>query len=213
MPLNHSKKRDLDGRPAPINRVISFLTLSDVFSWSSFAVINALVGLYLANRFGQDAIKFIGIGIGINTLTRGIFEIPIGMLTDRVKRDRDEIWLLFLGCFLMGLTYVLLPTIIDPSGYFALMFLFGLGSALNLNTWRKLFAKNVDKNKEGTQYGVYDTIIAFTAAIISFISGYISSLNPEYFPYVIFFLGILIMTGGLAALGIFTVDRRKSFSV
>jgi len=78
------KKRDLVGRPAPINKVIMFLTASDIFTWSSGAIINALVGLFLALKFGEDAVRFVGIGIAINTLTRGIFEIPIGLLTDRI---------------------------------------------------------------------------------------------------------------------------------
>jgi len=63
------------------------------------------------------------------------------------------------------------------------------------------------------QYGVYDTIIALSAAVVSFVSGYVSGLDHEYFSIVISGLGIFIMLGGLAALGIFTVERRKSYAL
>lgn len=42
-----------------INKVLIFLTFSDVFSWGSFTVISALTGLYLANKLGQNTVEYV----------------------------------------------------------------------------------------------------------------------------------------------------------
>ena len=77
--------------------------------------------------------------------------MPIGKITDKIKSDSDEILFLLIGAILMGLPFIVYPFISIPVHYYILQFVFGLGVSFNLTNWRKLFALNVDKNREGTQ--------------------------------------------------------------
>jgi MFS family permease len=127
------------------NKSVSLLTLSDIFTWGSHTVLISLIGIYLANKLGENATQFVGIGTGIYYLTRATFQIPFGLLFDRIKHDKDEITALVIGSILMGTPFLFYSLIQSPHLYYFLQFIFGLGVSMNLISWRKLFSQSLVK--------------------------------------------------------------------
>ena len=193
-----------------INKVVVYLTMSDVFSWGTFTIINALTGLYLSQKLNRNAIEFVTIGTSIYFFTRAIFQIPIGKLTDKLKSDKDEILLLILGILLMGSPFLFYSHISTSIDYFILQFVFGLGTSLNITTWRKLFTLNIDDGKEGRQYGVYETVMSALTGALGIIGGTIASLGENYFDKVIAGAGIIIILSSIWPLFIYKNKDRKS---
>lgn len=193
-----------------LNRVIWLLTVSDIFTWGIYLVINAFIGLYLAEKFGSNAVTMVGIGTAFFYCARVVTQIPVGIITDRIKKDRDDIALLFFGNILMGVPYLLLPTITSPNAFYILQFIIGFGGALNLVNWRKLFAANLQKNKEGFAYATYDSALSFAMIIFSLVAGLVAGVSEEYFDLVMIFVGLLIISSGLWAVLIFFDNTRKS---
>lgn len=192
------------------NKVLALLTVADMFSYGPFLIISALSGLYLSQRLGVDAIKFVGIGTSIYFITRAIIQLPLGYITDKIKSDTDEILLLAIGIIFMGLPYTFYPHITMPWHYYVLQFIFGFGEALNLTNWRKLFAMNTDEGREGRQYGSYETIVSLFTAMLSILIGSLANLNQAYFDYVMVGAGIVMMLGSIAVLMIFSINKRKT---
>jgi MFS family permease len=172
-----------------------------------------LIGIFLSTKFGDKTIFYVGIATACYFVTRAIFQIPIGLISDKIRHDNDEIVILFLGCFTMGIGYILIPFISVPWHYFIIMSVIGLGASMNLNSWRKLFARNLDKNHEGVGYGFYETIMSFSTAIISLVGGYFSSLSNSAFEIVLVVIGISIILGGIISGSIIRIKGRKSKNV
>ncbi len=160
-----------------INKVILYLTMSDVFAWGTYTVINAFTGLYLSQKLNRSVVQFVAIGTSIYFFTRVIFQIPIGKITDKLKGDKDDLLLLIIGILLMGIPFLFYSRISSSIHYFLLQFIFGLGASLNITTWRKIFALNIDEGKEGQQYAIYDTIMSAVSGTLVIIVGIIASLG------------------------------------
>ncbi len=192
------------------NKIVIFLTFSDVFAWGSMTIISALSGLYLSDKLGVNTIKFVGIGTFIYFLTRSIVQTPLGILTDKYKNDKDEILILFVGTLLMGLPYIFYPSITQPLHYYILQFVFGIGVSLNLTTWRKLFALNIDGGREGRQYATYETIMSACTAILCLVCGIIANMGDIYFDMVISSAGVMIMLASVWSVLIYRYEERKS---
>ena len=192
------------------NKVVLFLTMADVFVWGPFFIISALSGIYLSNKLGTGTIEFVGVGTAIYFLTRAITQLPIGYITDKIKKDKDEIIILIVGILLMGLPYILYPQISTPMHYYILQFVFGLGVSLNLANWRKLFAMNIDSGREGRQYSFYETIVSLSTVILSATVGLIANLGDMYFDLVMIGSGILMMAGSIWVVFIFKIHKRKT---
>jgi len=193
-----------------MNKVVLLLTLSDVFTWGPFFIISALSGIYLSKRLGAGTVEFVGVGTAIYFLTRAITQIPIGSITDKIKKDRDELIILIIGILLMGLPYIFYPLITKDYHYYILQFIFGLGVSLNLSNWRKLFAMNVDSGREGRQYGFYETIISICTVILSTTIGLVANIGDIYFDIVMICSGIFMMAGSIWVVMIFNFKKRKT---
>jgi len=193
-----------------INKVVLLLTLSDIFTWGSFLVISSLSGIYLAERLGGNTVEFIGLGTGIYFVTRAIFQIPIGLLTDKFERDHDEIIVLAIGSILAGVPYLFYPLITQSWHYFILQFVFGIGVSLNLVTWRKLFTLNVNEGEEGKEYAFYGSAVSAVTAVISVILGIIANMGDKYFDTVMMVSGIIMILACIWILLIYKVQNRKS---
>jgi MFS family permease len=193
-----------------INKVVVFLTLADVFTWAPLFVVSTLSGIYLSGKLGRNTVEFVGIGTGISYITRAVFQLPIGKLTDRLKQDRDEIYILALGATLAGSSFILYPLINRTWHYYILQFLFGLGISLDVVNWRKLFAINVTKGMEGEEYAVYDTVVSTSTAILAVVFGVIANLGDQYFDYVMIGAGLFMILASVWALMIIKVKDRTS---
>lgn len=192
------------------NKVVIFLTLSDIFTWGSYTLVSLLTGIYLSSKLGGDIAKYIGIGTAIYFLTRAIFQIPLGLITDKYKDDKDEILILFIGTLLMGIPFLFYPDITQPYQFYILQFIFGLGVALNVTNWRKLFALNIDGGKEGIQYGIYEMILSISIAVISIVGGIIANMGSIYFDLVMSFAAVFMMLGNIWIILIYKYEDRKS---
>lgn len=173
------------------------------------AAINGFAGLYLATKLEVDIVQIVGIGTGIYSLASSVVQIPVGTFIDNFKQDKDDIIILFLGSVLMGLPFIFYPFIHNEYFYYILQFITGLGSGMNLVSWRKLFAKNLDADKEGLAYGTYETIMGFSIAIFSLIAGFVANIGEEYFDAVMVVIGFVIMSGGLWTIKLYNVKGRK----
>jgi MFS family permease len=195
---------------APINKVGFLLTMSDSFSWGPLIIISSLTSIYLAKRIGGDIAEFVGIGMGIYYVTRAIFQIPIGKLTDKIKKDKDEILILALGAILMGLPYLFFPIIKTAVGFYITQFVFGIGVSLSVVNWRKIFALNVTYGLEGKEYAFYDTVLSIITAIVCVVFGLIANIGDRYFDIVMVTSGIIMMSASIWILLILNIKDRKS---
>lgn len=189
-----------------LNKVILFLTLSDVFTWGALTVINSFIAIYLANKLGANVLEFIGIGVACLNFFRGFLQIPFGYFLDKTKGQTDEEAFLFLGCFFMGLPFLLYPSIESPYFYYFLQALLGIGAAMNLVSWRKLFATNLSKGKEGLEYGIYETIMSSAMVVFSVVAGFVANISQDFFDLVIVTMGTLMIASGIWSVVIYRIN-------
>jgi MFS family permease len=193
-----------------VNRVVLLLTITDICTWGGYHLVASLAGVYLADKLGLDVAKVIGIGTGVFFFARSAFQYPIGKMTDALKSDRDEIFLLLLSGFVMGIPYMLFPIITNEYLYYLLQFFIGFGISLNVNAWRKMFALNLEKNHEGRDYAFYETVMSASTALLIVIAGLVANMGKIYFDFVMVGVGIMVIIGGFVGSLLKHVGERKS---
>lgn len=192
-----------------LSRTTFLLTISDIFTWGGYLAISNIVGIYLSQKLGQNAIEIIGVGTGIYLVTRACLQVPMGLLIDRIRGDRDEILLLGISTLLMGLPFLIYPSLESVTVYYLLQVSFGIGTALNLVNWRKLFAQNLTKDREGMTYAMYDTVNSLAVAMFTTAAGIFANRGIEEFGSIVFLCGVLISCSGLIPMLIFRDSKRK----
>jgi MFS family permease len=194
-----------------VNKVIYLLTLCDIFVWGPWFVATPVLALFLSSKFGVNTVEYIGLGTAFYYLARGLLQMPIGALTDRIKHDHDEIFILGLGCILMASPFLFIHWVNEPWQYLVLQAVGGAGASMDLNTWRKLFAKNLETKHTGYGYGFYEAIMSLATAGFAFLSGYLSNINNQMFELILTLVGVFMVFGSFIAISILLVKKRGSW--
>lgn len=159
-------------------------------------MMNALIAIYLQEKFGEGAVSIISIGFAIYLVSRSILQIPIAEILDKHKSYIDETIVISLSCFLVGICIYLLVFVTEPWHVYVIQAFFGLAIALNLPAWRKTMARFIDKGYEATEYTIYDIINSLFIAVLTAIGGYVVSSYGG-------FIALFIIAGTISIIGSF----------
>ena len=192
-----------------ISPIIFLLTFTDIFTWGGVYIFMSLISLYLAQKFDVDVVRMAGIGVGLRFLFRALFQLPMGILADRMKKDNDEIIFIGFGMSVMAAAIISTTFINSPAQYYILEAFMGLGAAFNVVNWRKLFARNLEKGKEGISYAVYDTAISLCIALFTMSAGVVANSGEDQFELVIFWTGIVMLASNIWVILIYLFEKSE----
>ena len=160
-----------------INPVVRFLILSDMIFVGASGLLGPIFALFIENFIvgGNEAVA--GLAVGIFLITKSVFQIPIAHIIDKIRGEKDDFWVLVIFTALAALVPLLYLGISTPLELYFVQFLLGLFTALTFPTYMAIFTRHIDKEKEGTEWGVYFTLTDLASAALAALGGYIASVN------------------------------------
>lgn len=180
------------------NKVIHNLTLNDIAYWGSFDMVQVILALHVVENIETASVADVGLSLFLYKAASTVLSIPIGSKLDSIPGLSDENIGLMISGLVTGSVYILLAFTSYRWQLFILMALFGVGRSLNLNSWRTLFNKWVDKDKTSTTFGIYETLFALGTGLMAALSGFLSAEHG--FRVVLVIAGILVYAGSIIPL-------------
>lgn len=178
-----------------INAVIRFLIISDTVIMGAVGLLGPVFALFIEDFIEGGNAAVAGIAAGIFLLAKSILQIPIAHFIDRIRGERDDFLILFIFTILTALTPLLYLIIETPLQLYIVQFIAGLFTAFTFPTYMALFTRHVDKEKEGTEWGIYFTLTDITSAVFAALGGYIATVQG--FPTLIIVVVIISILGAL----------------
>lgn len=157
-----------------MNPVIKFMILSDVVWQSASGLLGPIFALYVAGFVIDGGATVAGVAAAIYLVTKSFLQIPVAYLIDRIRGERDDFWILFIGSLaaaLMPLSYLFVHT---AGQLYIVQFVFGALVALTFPSYMAIYTRHIDKRKEGTAWGVYFTLVDISGAATAAIGGVIA---------------------------------------
>ncbi len=178
-----------------INPVVRFLVISDTVVLGASGLLGPIFALFIEEfiQGGNEAVA--GLAASIYLFTRSVFQIPTAYLIDKIRGEKDDFWLMFTFSFLIALTPLLYLVIHTPLQLYIVEFLLGLFSAFTYPTFMATFTRHIDREKEGTEWGVYYTLTGLTSAILAAVGGFVAAV--EGFNILIISVVVLSVIGSL----------------
>ncbi|MBI4136565.1 MFS transporter [Candidatus Roizmanbacteria bacterium] len=157
-----------------INPVIRFLIISDTTLMGAAGLLGPIFAVFITDFIegGNEAVA--GLAAGIYLLTKSLLQIPIAYFIDRIRGEKDDFWLMFVFTLLIAfvpLAYLIIET---PTQLYLTQFILGFFTAFTFPTYMAIFTRHIDKEKEGTEWGVYFTLTDLTSAALAALGGFIA---------------------------------------
>jgi MFS family permease len=153
------------------NPVIRLLTYSDVVALGAMALLGPIFALFIVDRIEGGNAAVVGAAAAVALLTKSFLQVPAAMIIDRVRGERDDFFALLIGTVLIAAAPLLFLVIRTPIQLYAVEFLIGLGMAVSYPPYMAMFTRHIDRDKEGTQWGVRFTLIDLASAAAASLGG------------------------------------------
>lgn len=178
-----------------INPVIRFLIISDTVIIGAAGLLGPIFALFIEGfiQGGNEAVA--GLAAGIFLFTKSVLQIPIAHFIDRLRGEKDDFWLMFICTTLIAIIPLLYLVINTPLQLYFVQFILGLFTAFTFPTYMAIFTRHIDKEKEGTAWGVYFTLTDLTSAALAIVGGYLAT--TQGFPTLIVAVVIVSLMGSL----------------
>lgn len=180
-----------------MNRILRLLISYDLLTISSFGLLQPIFAIFLKEEVVGASIASVGAASAIFLVTKSLLQPFVGKFADAETENKREIRFLFLGSLLIVVTpliYIVAKNIYYI--YFA-QFVYGIGSAFAFAAWYTLYTRFIDKNREGYQWSIYDTVTGLAGALTALTGAIIA----QYFGFV----AVFILISFISFFSLFTV--------
>jgi len=153
------------------NSVIRWLIISDFIIIGSYGLLGPIFAVFITDYIDGANIQVVGIAMTIFLITKSLAQIPIATIIDKIKGEKDDFWIVFVGSIIMSLiplAYIFIHTI--PQLYLV-QAIYGAVTAATFPAYMAIFHRHLDKGKEGTELGVYYTLTDIASAVTGAIGG------------------------------------------
>lgn len=178
-----------------INRVVEFLTISDIFMLSGWGLIAPILAIFITDQVPGGTIELVGLSTTVYFLTKSVVQIPVARFIDLKKGEWDDYWTMIIGSLLISLTAFIYIFVHTAGQVYLAQFIYGLGGALSYPSWLAIFTKHIDKKEEAFEWSVYYTATDIGAALTAGLGGFIA----QDFGYktLFFVVGVMSLVGTL----------------
>jgi len=172
-----------------VSLVIKLLILSDTLLYSAMNLLAPIYALFIQNEIVGANITTVGIASALYLISRSIFEVPVGIMIDKIKGEKDDWIIMVSGLFLVSIAYFGYMFVGHIWQVFLLQIILGLAAALANPTWCKMFTRHLDKGEEGVEWSMYDVIVGVGAGLAAALGAFIADIYG--FDTVFFIVGIV----------------------
>ncbi len=157
-----------------INPVVKFLTISDILLLTSFGLITPIFAVFITDNIQGGTVEVVGLASAIYLLTKSFSQIPIARFLDKNKGEKDDFWAMVFGSIgitIIPLLYIFVKT---PAHLYIVQLFYGFFAAVAFPSWMAIFTRHIDKDKEGLEWGVYQTLIDMGMAGSASLGGFLA---------------------------------------
>jgi predicted MFS family arabinose efflux permease len=157
-----------------INAVVRAFIISEIFLWSSWNAIIPIFAIFAATKIPGGNTEIAASSFSAYLIVRVIFELASGKYLSK-STDAQKFAMSILGIVLVSLGYVGFALTKNVSSLFIFYGVIGMGLGIASPAKNCLFSSHLDKDKEVTEWSIYDGFVFMGMAMSATIGGFIAN--------------------------------------
>ncbi len=172
------KRKKIHYRPyfifQKIDVVVRFLTISDFLILSGFGLIAPIFAVFVTDSIQGGNVEVVGLASSIYLIVKSVGQIPIARFIDKTSGEKDDFWAMLIGSLFFSLVPLFYIFVDTPMELYLVQFFYGLAAAFTFPAWMAIFTRHIDKEREGVEWGVYQTLIDLGSAATASLGGFLA---------------------------------------
>ncbi|MEK7635912.1 MAG: MFS transporter [Patescibacteria group bacterium] len=167
------QKINLDGW---LNKIIRYLIISDLLLWSGWGVIDPIFSIFVIENIAGATLISVGLLATIYWGVKSIAQIPISIILDKNKGEKDDFYMIIAGMLIAGVSAFSFVFAKELWQVYLIQFFKGLGFALYLPSWMAMFSRHLDKKHAAFDWALNSSSVGIGIGLAGIIGGSIASL-------------------------------------
>ncbi|MDO8557097.1 MAG: MFS transporter [Candidatus Jorgensenbacteria bacterium] len=177
-----------------INRVVKHFILSDLMLWSGWGLIGPIFAVFIIQGIPNVSLVTIGATSAIYWIVKSIIQIPVALLLDRHKGEKDELYTLIGSLILAGFVALAFLLVKTTGQLYFVTLLQGIAFGLYIPSWYAIFSRHLDKDRYALDWSLDSTSIGVASGVTALIGGMVA----DYFGFPALFIAAGILSFGSA---------------
>lgn len=156
-----------------MNPLVSAFILSETFLWSAWYFVIPILAIFVVKDVKGGNIENAAFAFSFYLIVRIIVEIVMARFLDK-SNENLKFTITFIGIVLTSVSYIGFAFSKDMTLLFLSYAIMGIGLGIATPAKNALFITHIDKNKEPTEWSIYDAVtflgMAFSTAIGGFVA-------------------------------------------
>lgn len=182
------------------------LTGLDISNAGGRGYVTVIIALFVIQYIEGGSATHLGLAVGLSTVVAAISSPAIGRWLDQKKGYLDELWTLFWGALIFGVTYIFLAFATEVWHLYLGLVVIGIARSFYDIAWRVLFYNSIKKRDFGETVGLYQTFHWVGEAILLGLAGVLGEMFG--FQNALIIAGMIFLLGALFPLNIRYVYAR-----
>jgi len=176
-----------------INPIVKSFIISETFLWSAWNFVTPIFAIFVVSSIQGGDVQIAAAAFSVHLIARVFSELISGRYLlkkpDRVKFVITVIGMLFISLSYIGFAFS--RTILVLFIFYAVA---GIGLGIASPAKNSLFSTHLDRNKEPSEWGVYDAVVFIGMALATALGGFIAG---QYGFQFLFFLASIVNLLGI----------------
>lgn len=157
-----------------MNSIVKAFIISEIFLWSSWNAIIPIFAIFAANRIPGSNTEIAAFSFSFYLIVRVIFELTSGRYLSGSK-ETQKFTVAIMGIILISVGYVGFALVKNVPSLFIFFGIIGMGLGIASPAKNSLFTTHLDKNKEVTEWSIYDGFVFMGMAMSATIGGFVAN--------------------------------------
>ncbi|MEK7534317.1 MAG: MFS transporter [Patescibacteria group bacterium] len=177
-----------------VNPIVKAFIVSEAFLWSAYNFVIPLFAVFVLNNIRGGNVQIAASAYSFFLIVRVVFELITCKYFGR-SNEFNKFITTMAGMLFISLGYLGFAFSNGVMSLFVFFGIVGMGLGIASPVKNSLFATHLDKNKETTEWGIYDAVTFIGMASTAALGGFIASAYGFNFLFilasVVNFVGIL----------------------
>lgn len=157
-----------------MNPVVKAFIVSEMFLWSSWNAIIPIFAIFAATKIPGGNTEVAASSFSTYLIVRVVFELISGRYLSK-STDMQKFIVTIVGIILMSAGYVGFAVTKDVFSVFVFYGVIGMGLGIASPAKNCLFSSHLDKDKEVTEWSMYDGFVFMGMAMAATIGGFVAN--------------------------------------
>lgn len=186
-----------------INPLVKSFIISEAFLWSAWNFFAPIFAIFVASTIKGGSIEFAAMAFSAHLIARVLTELVESKYLPKAS-ERQKIKITIIGLLLMSFSYVGLAFSSEIFHVFLFYSFAGIGIGIASPAKNSLFSTHLDKNKESSEWGLYDAVVLIGAALATALGGFIAA---QYGFKTLFILSAVLNLIGILPYALFRISK------